>query len=250
MPRFSAKSDLRAIVPCKSNKRVAFKQIRRTGVDTASEVHAGTRLRSGFSIDQLVTEYRALRASVMLLWSRQPDRNPEFREQDALRFNEAIDKGLAESVSRYSQAVNESQDVFLGVLGHDLRSPLAVILLSAEFFLNADEWAVAMPRLLLASILDVRRAEKIVENLLDFARARVGSGIPVDRIEDNLTQASMLRADHHPKTKELGVSTSPHLSAESEQPPWQTSSSNPSRAVARKALRSHTTFLSTLMESG
>jgi len=153
MPRFSAKSDLRAIVPCKSNKRLAFKQIRRTGVDTASEVHAGTRLRSGFSIDQLVAEYRALRASVMLLWSRQPDRNPEFREQDALRFNEAIDKGLAESVSRYSQAVNESQDVFLGVLGHDLRSPLAVILLSAEFFLNAMSWAVAMPRLLLASIL-------------------------------------------------------------------------------------------------
>lgn len=159
----------------------------KTGVDTASEVHAGTRLRSGFSIDQLVAEYRSLRASVLLLWSQQPDRDPEFREQDTLRFNEAIDKGLAEAVSRYSQAVNESQDVFLGVLGHDLRTPLAVILLSAEFLLNAEELGSRYTKIAAGVYSSVRRAEKIVENLLDFARARVGSGIPVDRVDDNLT---------------------------------------------------------------
>lgn len=159
----------------------------KTGVDTASEVHARNRLRSGFSIDQLVAEYRSLRASVLLLWSRQPDRDPEFREQDTLRFNEAIDKGLAESVSRYSQAVNESQDVFLGVLGHDLRTPLAVILLSAEYFLNAEELGSSYTKIAAGVYSSVRRAEKIVENLLDFARARVGSGIPVDRVDDNLT---------------------------------------------------------------
>ena len=159
----------------------------KAGVDTASEVHAETRLRSGFSIDQLVAEYRSLRASALLLWSQQPDRDPEFIEQDTLRFNEAIDKGLAESVSRYSQAVNESQDVFLGVLGHDLRTPLAVILLSAEFLLNAEELGSRYTKIAAGVYSSVRRAEKIVENLLDFARARVGSGIPVDRIDGNLT---------------------------------------------------------------
>lgn len=159
----------------------------KTGVDTASEVHARTRLRSGFSIDQLVAEYRALRASVLLLWSEWPDRDAEFCEQDTLRFNEAIDKGLAESVSRYSQTVNESQDVFLGVLGHDLRTPLGAILLSAEFFLYADELDSRYAKVAAGIYTSVRRAEKIVENLLDFARARVGSGIPVDRVEDDLT---------------------------------------------------------------
>ncbi|GAA0889870.1 sensor histidine kinase [Rhodanobacter soli] len=155
--------------------------------DTASEVHAGTRLRSGFTIDQLVAEYRALRASVLLLWSQEPDRDAEFREQDMLRFNEAIDKGLAESVSRYSQTVNESQDVFLGVLGHDLRTPLGVILLSAEFFLHADELDSRYTKVAAGIYTSVRRAEKIVQDLLDFARARVGSGIPVDRVEADLT---------------------------------------------------------------
>jgi signal transduction histidine kinase len=159
----------------------------KAGVDTASEAHAGTRLRSGFSIDQLVAEYRALRASVLLLWSQWPDRDAEFREQDTLRFNEAIDKGLAESVSRYSQTVNESQDVFLGVLGHDLRTPLGAILLSAEFFLDADELDSRYAKVAAGIYTSVRRAEKMVENLLDFARTRVGSGIPVDRVDADLT---------------------------------------------------------------
>ncbi len=159
----------------------------KTHVDTASEVHAGTRLRSGFTIDQLVAEYRALRASVLLLWSQQPDQDAEFREQDMLRFNEAIDKGLAESVSRYSQTVHESQDVFLGVLGHDLRTPLGAILLSAEFFLYADELDGRYAKVAAGIYTSVRRAEKIVENLLDFARTRVGSGIPVERVEADLT---------------------------------------------------------------
>lgn len=159
----------------------------KTRADTASETHAGTRLRSGFSIDQLVAEYRALRASVLLLWSRWPDQDTGFREEDTLRFNEAIDQALGESVARYSQAVNESQDVFLGVLGHDLRSPLAVILLSAEFFLHANELDSRYAKVAAGIYTSVRRAEKIVENLLDFARSRVGSGIPVDRLDADLT---------------------------------------------------------------
>lgn len=155
--------------------------------DTAAEVHAGTRLRSGFSIDQLVAEYRALRSSVLLQWSQHTDRDDEYRERDTLRFNEAIDKALAESVSRYSQTVDESQDVFLGVLGHDLRTPLAAILLSAEFFLCADELDSRYTRVAAGIFTSVRRAEKIVANLLDFARTRIGSGIPVECVEADLT---------------------------------------------------------------
>ena len=154
--------------------------------DTASEVHAGARLRSGLSVEQLVAEYRALRASVFLLWSEARGTDDEFLTEDTLRFNEAIDQGLAESVARYSQAVNESQDVFLGVLGHDLRSPLSAILLSAEFFRNASEQGSRHAKVAEGISTSVRRAEKIVEDLLDFVRARVGNGIPVDRVDGDL----------------------------------------------------------------
>jgi signal transduction histidine kinase len=160
----------------------------KTIADTASEVHAAIRLRSGFSIDQLVAEYRALRASVLLLWSQQPDRDVDFREQDTLRFNEAIDKGLAESVARYSRSVSESQDIFLGMLGHDLRTPLSVVLLSAEFFLQADVLDASFSKIAAGIYTSGRRAQKIVESLLDFARARAGDGISLDRIKGDLTE--------------------------------------------------------------
>src|SRR6478752_602832 len=36
--------------------------------DTAAETHAEARLLSGYSVEQLVSEYRALRSSVLKLW--------------------------------------------------------------------------------------------------------------------------------------------------------------------------------------
>src|SRR5215218_7020751 len=37
--------------------------------DTAAETHADTRIIAGFAIDAMLTEYRALRASVLRLWA-------------------------------------------------------------------------------------------------------------------------------------------------------------------------------------
>jgi hypothetical protein len=37
--------------------------------DTAAETHAAARLQSGYTVVQLVSEYRALRASILTLWS-------------------------------------------------------------------------------------------------------------------------------------------------------------------------------------
>jgi signal transduction histidine kinase len=93
---------------------------------------------AGFSIDQMVAEYRALRSSVLLLWSREANRR-DTHDQDILRFNEAIDKGISEAVARYSKTVSDSRDISLGILAHDLRTPLGAILLSAEYLFLADD---------------------------------------------------------------------------------------------------------------
>jgi hypothetical protein len=64
---------------------------------TAAQTHAILRARSGFDINQLASEYRALRASVLRLWTEayQPG---DINLEDVIRFNEAIDQALAESV--------------------------------------------------------------------------------------------------------------------------------------------------------
>ena len=88
------------------------------------------RARSGFDINQLAAEYRALRASVLHLWMEacKPD---EISLDDIVRFNEAIDQAIAESIGFYSAQVNQARNLLLGMLGHDLRSPLNTILMTA-----------------------------------------------------------------------------------------------------------------------
>jgi PAS domain S-box-containing protein len=70
--------------------------------ESYAETHAEERLLAGFSIDQLVSEYRALRASVLRLWAMKSPAALSTDHRDVMRFNEAIDQALAESVSRFS----------------------------------------------------------------------------------------------------------------------------------------------------
>src|SRR5258705_3364201 len=66
----------------------------------------------------LASEYRALRASVLRLWNEscQPD---DINLEDVIRFNEAIDQALAESIGFFSEQVERARNLLLGMLGHD-----------------------------------------------------------------------------------------------------------------------------------
>jgi hypothetical protein len=71
--------------------------------DTAAETHAEARLLSGYTVVQLVSEYRALRASVLSLWGNDTQGDQSTDMGDMTRFNEAVDQALAESVARYEK---------------------------------------------------------------------------------------------------------------------------------------------------
>ena len=92
-----------------------------------SRVHARQRERQGFAIEQMVAEYRALRATVMRLWSASITGSPGDVLEDVIRFNEAIDQAIAESLAVFLVEVDRTRDLFLGMLGHDLRGPLSTI---------------------------------------------------------------------------------------------------------------------------
>ena len=73
--------------------------------ETAAQTHALMRARSGFNIGQLTAEYRALRASVLSRWADECA-PASMDSQDMIRFNEAIDQAIAESVAFYSAQVD------------------------------------------------------------------------------------------------------------------------------------------------
>ena len=73
------------------------------GQETQARVHGNERLSAGFSIDDVISEFRALRASVMQLWSASAITVPQAASDEAIRFNQAIDQAVTESLERYSR---------------------------------------------------------------------------------------------------------------------------------------------------
>jgi signal transduction histidine kinase len=104
----------------------------KSATDSVAEIHAALRQAGGFNLDQMVSEYRALRASVTKLWGARDLEPTRQSAADFVRFNEAIDQETTESISYYSKKVDHSRDLFLGVLGHDLRNPIGAMMMTAE----------------------------------------------------------------------------------------------------------------------
>ena len=72
----------------------------------------------------------------------------------------------------------ELREQFIAVLGHDLRNPLFAISACAEMLMRKplDE---RTERLVKHIVSSNQRASQLVEDVLDFARGRLGDGIPV-----------------------------------------------------------------------
>jgi signal transduction histidine kinase len=169
--------------------------------DTAAETHAEARLQSGYSVEQLVSEYRALRSSVLHLWTSQTTLGMPTDMEDVTRFNEAIDQALAESVERYAQLVKQSENMFLAILGHDLRNPLGTVITGATFIMRANDvpskYVLAATRIFNSG----QRMNKLIADLIDFTRSHLGAGIPIKPKRMNLAEVCLnvvdeLRTSH------------------------------------------------------
>lgn len=145
--------------------------------ETAAQTHAVLRAHSGFNINQLVAEYRALRASVIRLYL--DDCLPESPSQeDIIRFNEAIDQALAESVTFFTKQVERSRSLFLGMIGHDFRNPLQTIKMTSQYLSQLDageEVSRAAARLIRGGT----QMQALLDDLVDYNRAGLGLGLRI-----------------------------------------------------------------------
>lgn len=145
--------------------------------ETAAHVHAVLRAKAGFDIKQMASEYRALRASVLSLWI-EAQSPVEVDLEDMIRFNEAIDQALAESISHFSDEVEQARNLLLGMLSHDMRSPLQTIQLTAKYLgrLHAGDAVSDAARRLVNS---GSRMQALLDDLIDFNRTNLGIGIAI-----------------------------------------------------------------------
>ena len=76
------------------------------------------------------------------------------------------------------QRAVQFSETFVGILGHDLRSPLGAISTAAELLLRR-ETNERVTRPIERIRTSASRMERMIEQILDFTRARIGGGIPV-----------------------------------------------------------------------
>lgn len=145
--------------------------------ETAAETHAVLRATGGFTMQQMVAEYRALRATVLRLWSQAHQPGPDTL-RDMTRFNEAIDQAIAESVDFFTRESERWRNVFLGVLGHDLRGPLNSIILTSRLLSQISD-GTPISEVTARLIRGGERMRQLLDDLLDYSRASLNLGIPV-----------------------------------------------------------------------
>jgi signal transduction histidine kinase len=146
--------------------------------ETPAQAHGTGRAESGFDVAQMVSEYRALRASVVRLWTQECGALNAEDVKDLVRFSEAIDQALAESTGRFTSELERTREIFLGVLGHDLRTPLSAIVTSALFTIEVADLPTAT-KMAAVIVSSGNRMTQMVDDLLDFTRGRLGARIPV-----------------------------------------------------------------------
>ena len=75
--------------------------------DTQAALHGAERLSVGFTVNDAISEFRALRASVLQLWGEANVGASAIASWELTRFNEAIDQALAESMKRFALEKDE-----------------------------------------------------------------------------------------------------------------------------------------------
>jgi signal transduction histidine kinase len=153
---------------------------------SAASMHGTLRHASGFTLVQLVAEFRALRATVIRLWQAQVTQFNAETTNDMVRFNESIDQALAESTETFSLRTTRTRDTFLGILGHDLRAPLAALSLAGDYLVLARPGAQRSAELGAQVQKATVHMSGMVNDLLQYSRTQLGNGIPIVRRAANL----------------------------------------------------------------
>ncbi len=158
-----------------------------SGDERAAREHGEQRLDFGFDFMQLSSEFRALRASVLRLWaekSREGNWNTDFH--DMIRFNEAVDEIWMISLNRFQEKLDESKNLFLGILGHDLRNPIATLKGAHSILILSENLTEKEKKILEYSNTSVDHMTKLINNLLELTELRLGNGMTVNRNELDL----------------------------------------------------------------
>jgi PAS domain S-box-containing protein len=123
---------------------------------------------------------------------------PHAFGEDAAELLELVSERAARAIERsqiedLGRALRFS-DLFVGILGHDLRNPLSAIIMAASLiYRRADSDRLADPARRILNSAD--RMRRMIDQILDFTRIRMGGGIPLVRKKVDLSKVCQFMID-------------------------------------------------------
>jgi signal transduction histidine kinase len=101
-----------------------------------------------------------------------------FASLIALQLDSEVSREQDQSALRHAQAANELREQFMAILGHDLRNPLQAVY-SAGVLLEKKVADPALKDVAARIRVNVKRMSSLINDVLDFARSRLGDGLGV-----------------------------------------------------------------------
>jgi signal transduction histidine kinase len=143
--------------------------------------------RTAIAIENVRLYENAWNATNDLLEANQQMVGATIRAQEATEQAEAA-KTRAEQSEGELREVAEFREMFIGIVGHDLRNPLGAIRLSATALLRSGRLDAEDEKKTHRIIGSQERMAKMISQLLDLTRARLGGGFPLEPKSSDLRQ--------------------------------------------------------------
>ena len=141
-----------------------------------------------FAIDMVTASNEPVQMICNALEGRDAAGNPVFtrlallKATDRRRYEQELleAREVAKTTLASERETSELREQFIAVLGHDLRNPLASISAGARI-LGRDAKTEKEHQVVAMLQTTVMRMAALIDNVLDFARGRLGGGITLDR---------------------------------------------------------------------
>jgi len=158
-----------------------------------AEGHALQRLGYGVGLETLTREYSKLRVVLLRVLKEVPPTD-EARE-DMVALHEGMDAAINDAMHRYATRREEVRERFVAILGHDLREPLSTVVISANV-LAANPTLKPEHRIVASRIVRAcDRMQRMINDVLDFARGHLGTGIPANPTLNDMGEIVRAAAD-------------------------------------------------------
>jgi signal transduction histidine kinase len=176
-------------------------------VNSVATAHARGRFEQGYDIRDMVIEYSIFRRTIIEHYAAHAgglDEDARGHVRAIAYLNVMLDAAIADAIAGFMFERDRARDVFIGILGHDLRAPLQSFVMGTEMLMAGDTVEPdAVGKIVPRMARSARRMAGMIRDLLDFTRAHMGGGIPIETspfdLEDLIEEVIEEQTAAHPQ---------------------------------------------------